>query len=174
MPLPFGPRFMLETSTAGDLAPYKLRREIRWTRAGRPRVDLGSASRTTGRIGLRGNGSSKPSATGYGSPMAAPIYGTIGWRPNTQFGSDQTPVREEATRMELAGGVTRCCSRISASTHRLVTSSLWATRMVEDVRACRGDPGLRYASCLRTVIAAYVSRWCSVFSRSRRAARGSL
>ena len=68
----------------------------------------------------------------------------------------------------------RCFRRISASTHRLVTSSLWITRMVEDVRARAGDPGLRYASCLRTVIAAYVSRWCSAFSRSRRAARGSL
>jgi hypothetical protein len=35
--------------------------------------------------------------------MAASIYGTIGCRPNTQFGSEQIPLREEATRMELAG-----------------------------------------------------------------------
>nr|WP_167306755.1 hypothetical protein [Paraburkholderia hospita] len=73
-------------------------------------VDFGSTSGTTGRIGLCGSGPSKPAATGYGSPMAASIYGTIGCRPNTQFGSEQIPLREEATRMELAGGVTALLS----------------------------------------------------------------
>ncbi|MHB9835534.1 autotransporter outer membrane beta-barrel domain-containing protein [Paraburkholderia terrae] len=137
-------------------------------------VDLGSASRTTGRIGLRGNGSSKPAATGYGSRMGASIYGTIGWRPNTRFGSDQIPLREEATRMEFAGGVTALLwpnvSIYAQAGYQFAVGDTDGGRR----QGVEGDPGLRYASCLRTVIAAYVSRWCSVFSRSRRAARGSL
>ncbi len=82
VPLPFGPRFVLEPQA-----------QIIWQRVDFGResdafglVDLGTTSGTTSRLGRLGQWSID--------------------RPATYSGVNQVPLREEATRLEFAAGVT--------------------------------------------------------------------
>lgn len=103
IPLSFGPGFVLEPQL-----------QIIWQHVsfdaksdGLGRIDLGSTSGATGRIGVRGQWNIESGDDRLWQP-----YGRInlwhdwGGAVLTQFGNDQIPLLEQATRLEFAGGLT--------------------------------------------------------------------
>ncbi|AIP33886.1 outer membrane autotransporter barrel domain protein [Paraburkholderia xenovorans LB400] len=103
VPLPLGPRFVLEPQI-----------QVLWQRVsfdqendGLGPVDLGSTTGTTGRLGLRGQWTIDGDHGQVWQPYGrVNLWHDWGGRATTLFGVDQVPLRDAATRLEFAAGVT--------------------------------------------------------------------
>jgi outer membrane autotransporter protein len=103
IPLPLGPRFVLEPQA-----------QIIWQQVtfqdgndGLGPVGLGSTSGATGRLGVRGLWTIVSDNGQVWQPYArANLWRDWGAEATTTFGIDQVPLIEQATRLEVAGGVT--------------------------------------------------------------------
>ncbi len=108
MPLPLGPRFVLEPQ--GQI----IWQQVSFDQAndGLGPVALGTTSGPTGRVGLRGMWT----IDGYNGQVWQPYVRANLWRDwgaeaTTTFGIDPVPLIEQATELEFAGGVTALLGR---------------------------------------------------------------
>ncbi len=142
VPLPFGPRFVLEPQA-----------QIIWQRVtfgqandGLGLVSLGSTSGSTGRVGVRGQWTIVSENGQVWQPyVRANLWRDWGAEATTTFGIDQVPLLEQATRLELAGGVTaKLTNRLSLYAQG---GYQFAVAQTSDTtrNGIKGDFGLRYA-----------------------------
>jgi outer membrane autotransporter protein len=143
VPLPLGPRFVLEPQI-----------QVLWQRVsfdgendGLGPVDLGSTTGTTGRLGLRGQWT----IDGDNGQVWQP-YGRVnlwhdwGGSAATMFGADQVPLKEEATRLEFAAGVTaKMTLRLSFYAQAGYQFAVGGSDGGGRRQGVQGDLGLRYA-----------------------------
>jgi outer membrane autotransporter protein len=103
VPLPLGPRFVLEPQ--GQIIWQQV--SLNQANDGLGPVALGTTSGSTGRVGLRGQWTIVSDGGQVWQPYGrANLWRDWGAEATTTFGGDQVPLLEEATRLELAGGVT--------------------------------------------------------------------
>lgn len=103
VPLPLGPRFVLESQI-----------QVIWQRVsfsdendGLGPVDLGLTTGTTGRLGLRGQWTIDRDNGEVWQPYGrVNLWHDWGGAATTLFGADRVSLLEEATRLELAAGIT--------------------------------------------------------------------
>jgi outer membrane autotransporter protein len=108
IPLPLGAGFILEPQM-----------QLIWQRVdfsarsdGTEPIDPGTTTGLTGRIGVRGQWTIERTDGEVWQPYArANLWRDWGGDATTLFGSDAVPLAEEATRLELAAGVTAKISR---------------------------------------------------------------
>ncbi|MGA9320910.1 MAG: autotransporter outer membrane beta-barrel domain-containing protein [Xanthobacteraceae bacterium] len=142
VPLPLGPRFVLEPQA-----------QIIWQQVtlnqandGEGPVALGSTSGPTGRIGVRGQWTIVGENGQIWQPYArANLWRDWGAEATTTFGVDAVPLIEEATRLELAGGLTaKLNDRLSLYAQ---AGYQFAVAQTNDTtrNGVKGDVGLRYA-----------------------------
>ena len=142
VPLPLGPRFVLEPQA-----------QIIWqqvtfgqTNDGLGPVSLGSTSAPSGRLGVRGQWTIVSENGQVWQPyVRANLWRDWGAEATTTFGIDQVPLVEQATRLELAGGVTaKLTNRVSLYAQ---AGYQFAVAQTNDVtrNGIKGDFGLRYA-----------------------------
>jgi outer membrane autotransporter protein len=101
--LPLGPRFVLEPQA------QIIFQQVAFDQAndGVGPVGLGSTSGATGRLGVRGQWSIvDPQGTLWQPYTRANVWRDWGAEATTTFGIDQVPLIEQATWLEVAGGIT--------------------------------------------------------------------
>jgi len=106
-------------------------------------VDLGSTSGATGRLGLRGQWTIlSPNGQVWQPYVRANVWRDWGGEATTAFGIDLVPLKEEATRVEFAAGVTAKLDRNWA----LYAQAGYQFATDDDIRrnSFKGDFGVRY------------------------------
>jgi outer membrane autotransporter protein len=142
VPLPLGPRFVLEPQA------QIIWQQVTFNQAndGQGPVALGSTSGPTGRIGVRGQWTIVSENGQLWQPYArANLWRDWGATATTTFGIDPVILLEEATRLELAGGVTaKLNDRLSLYAQ---AGYQFAVAQINDItrNGVKGDVGLRYA-----------------------------
>ena len=140
IPLPLGPRFVLEPQA-----------QIIWQQVtlqdGNDRlgpVGLGSTSGATGRLGVRGLWTIVSDNSQVWQPYArANLWRDWDAGATTTFGIDQVPLIEQATRLEFAGGVT---AKLNPSASVYAQAGYQFGLDGAFIRnGIQGDVGLRYA-----------------------------
>jgi outer membrane autotransporter protein len=142
VPLPLGPRFVLEPQA------QIIWQQVRFDQAndGLGQVSLGSTSGSTGRLGVRGQWTIVSENGQVWQPyVRANLWRDWGAEATTTFGIDQVPLLEQATRLELAGGVTaKLTNRLSLYAQAGYQFAVAQTNEVSR-NGVKGDFGLRYA-----------------------------
>jgi outer membrane autotransporter protein len=142
VPLPLGPRFVLEPQA------QIIWQQVRFDQAndGLGPVSLGSTSGATGRLGVRGQWTIVSENGQVWQPyVRANLWRDWGAEATTTFGIDQVPLLEQATRLELAGGVTaKLTNRLSLYAQAGYQFAVAQTNEVSR-NGVKGDFGLRYA-----------------------------
>jgi outer membrane autotransporter protein len=140
IPLPLGPRFVLEPQA-----------QIIWQQVsfrdgndGLGPVGLGSTGGSTGRLGVRGLWTIVSDRGQVWQPYAsANLWRDWGAEATTTFGIDQVPLIEQATRLALASGVT---AKLSPSVSLYAQAGYQFGLDGAFIRnGAQGDVGLRYA-----------------------------
>jgi outer membrane autotransporter protein len=140
IPLPLGPRFVLEPQA-----------QIIWQQVsfrdgndGLGPVGLGSTEGSTGRLGVRGRWTVVGDNGQVWQPYAsANLWRDWGAEATTTFGIDQVPLIEQATRLELASGVT---AKLSPGVSLYAQAGYQFGLDGAFIRnGVQGDIGLRYA-----------------------------
>jgi outer membrane autotransporter protein len=142
VPLPFGPNFVLEPQA-----------QIAWQRVGfhsssdsQGAVDLGSTSGASGRVGARALWTIVDTDGSVWQPsVRANLWHDWDGKATTSFDGDEVPLREQATRVELAAGLT---TKVNASFSVYAQAGYqFAVGDTEGSRrdGVRGDVGIRFA-----------------------------
>jgi outer membrane autotransporter protein len=144
VPLPWlGPSFVLEPQ--GQIIWQQV--SFKEANDGLGPVGLGTTRGATGRLGLRGQWT----ITGANGMIWQPYVRANVWRDwgaeaTTTFGIDQVPLIEQATRLELAGGVTAklgaSLSVFAQGGYQFATSESGPNGFRRD--SVKGDVGVRY------------------------------
>ena len=143
VPLRLGPRFVLEPQA-----------QIIWQQVtlnqandGLGPVALGTTSGATGRLGLRGQWTIVSENGQVWQPYArANLWRDWGAEATTTFGVDQVPLLEDATRLELAGGVTaKLSARLSLFAQAGYQFAVLQGSENTVRNGVKGDFGVRYA-----------------------------
>jgi outer membrane autotransporter protein len=139
----FGPRFVLEPQ--GQIIWQQV--SFKEANDGLGPVGLGTTSGTTGRLGLRGQWAITGANGMIWQPyVRANISRDWGAEATTTFGIDQVPLIEQATRLELAGGVTAklgaSLSVFAQGGYQFATSESGPNGFRRD--SVKGDVGVRY------------------------------
>jgi outer membrane autotransporter protein len=143
VPLPLGPRFVLEPQA------QIIWQEVTLNQAndGLGAVALGTTSGTTGRLGLRGQWTIVSESGQVWQPYArANLWRDWGADATTMFGVDAVPLVEEATRLELAGGLTaKLNTRFSVFAQAGYQFAVLQGSENTMRNGVKGDFGVRYA-----------------------------
>jgi outer membrane autotransporter protein len=143
VPLRLGPRFVLEPQAQIIWQQVTLNQD----NDGLGPVALGTTSGATGRLGLRGQWTIVSENGQVWQPYArANLWRDWGAEATTTFGVDQVPLLEDATRLELAGGVTaKLSARLSLFAQAGYQFAVLQGSENTVRNGVKGDFGVRYA-----------------------------
>ena len=143
VPLPLGPRFVLEPQAQLIWQQVTLNQ----ANDGLGPVALGTTSGATGRLGLRGQWTIVSENGQVWQPYArANLWRDWGAEATTMFGIDQVPLLEDATRLEMAGGVTaKLGARLSLFAQAGYQFAVLQGSENTVRNGVKGDFGVRYA-----------------------------